>query len=202
MFKVPAADRADDLLGEGRDRRADAVAVRAQLRAQSRHHQPQDVQDFGHGQDRAARSWSRRPRAEGKRGRQVIDPVHVRTLCLGQPAAAVGAQAREVPLHTFGVQGAHGERRLARSGHADDSDRAPQRHIDVDVAQVVMPGAADTDGIGQRSGHGSISRHITCLSRTARPRRDRQPPAPVRGVSQSYGFSGVDGTARALVEAQ
>ena len=172
MLEVRTADRADDLLGKRRDRRADAVAVRAQVRAQPRHHQPQDVQDFGHGPDGAARSRDRRPLPQGERGRQVIDPVHVRALRLGQPAAAVGAQAGEVALHALGVQGADGQRRLARSGHADDGDRAPQRHVDVDVAQVVMPGAVHADGIGQRSGPGpACRRHITYLSRMTRPRR-------------------------------
>jgi hypothetical protein len=46
MLKVRTADRADDFLGERRDRRVDAVTVRAQVRAKPRHHQPQDVQDF------------------------------------------------------------------------------------------------------------------------------------------------------------
>ena len=119
MLEVRTADRADDLLGERRDRRADAVAVRAQVRAEPRHHQPKHVQDLRHGPDGAARPGDRRPLTQGKRGREVVDPVHVRALCLGQPTAAVRAQAGEVPLHAFGVQGAEGERRLARPGHAD-----------------------------------------------------------------------------------
>ena len=189
MFKVRTADRADDLLGKRRDRRADAVAVRAQVRAQPRHHQPQDVQDFGHGPDGAARSWNRRPLPQGKRGRQVIDPVHVRALCLGQPAAAVGAQAREVSLHAFGVQGADGERRLARSGHADDGDRAPQRHVDVDVAQVVMPGAAHADGIGQRSGTES-ARAVIVATYAGRRRPAPGPSISTPGVCAQAGGQG------------
>jgi hypothetical protein len=161
-FKVCPADRADDLLGEHRDRRVDAVTVRAQVRAQPRHHQPQDVQDFGHGPDGAARSRDRRPLPQGERGREVIDPVNVRALRLGEPTAAVRAQAGEVPLHALGVQGAYGQRRLARSGYPDDSDCAPQRHVDIDVAQVVVPGAAHADSDGHCLGPGSISgRHIS-----------------------------------------
>lgn len=179
MFKARTADRADDLLGKLRDRRADAVAVRAQVRAQPRHHQPQDVQGFGHGPDDAAPSRNRRPLQQSKSGREVIDPVHVGALYLGQPAAAVGAQAGEVPLHALGIQGAEGQRRLARPGHPYDGHRAPQRHVDVDVAQVVIAARRARRWQRAASRARSISRHhITYLSSMARPRRDRQPPGP------------------------
>ena len=165
VLEMRAAHRADDLLAERGDRRPDAVAVRAQVRAQPRHHQPQHVEHLRHRADRAARPRYRRALPQRQRGRQVVDPVHVRPLGLGQPPAAVGAQALQEPLHALGVQRAHGQRRLARPGHADHRDRPPQRHVNVDVPQVVVPGPAHADDRGQGARHGDIiSRHTRQLS--------------------------------------
>ena len=69
---------------------------------------------------------------------------------------------QEEPLHALGVQRADGQRRLARSGHVDHRDRPPQRHVDVDIPQVVVPGPAHADKRGQSSRHGNItSRHTS-----------------------------------------
>ena len=160
VLETCTAHRADDLLAERGDRGPDAVAVRAQVRAQPRHHQPQHVEHFRHRAHRAARPRYRRPLPQRQRGRQVVDPVHVRPLGLGQPPAAVGAQALQEPLQALGVQRAHRQRGLARSGHADHGDRPPQRHVHVDISQVVLPGPAHADDRGQCTRHGNIaSRH-------------------------------------------
>ncbi len=157
MLEPRAAHRADDLLVVGSDRRRDPMAVRAQVRRQPRRHQAQHVEHLGHGADRAARPryWRALPQCE--RGRKVVDPVDVRPLRLRQPPAAVGAQPLQEPLQALGVQRAHGQRRLARSGHADHRDRPPQRHVNIDVAQVVVPGPAHANDRGQGSRHGHIT---------------------------------------------
>ena len=67
-------------------------------------------------------------------------------LRLADPAPAVGADLLQEAVHPLGVEGSAGQRRLARSGHADDHDRPPQRHIHVEVAQVVVAHAAHFDG--------------------------------------------------------
>ena len=200
MLETRAAHRADDLLAVGSDRRRDAVAVRAQVRAQPRHHQAQHVEHLRHGADRAARPRYRRALPQRKRGRQVVDPVHVRPLGLGQPPAAVGAQALQEPLHALGVQRAHGQRRLARPGHADHRDRPPQRHVDVDISQVVVPGPAHADDRGQGSRHGNVTGRLASgwhrLSvrglrepryRCLRVHRGLPPPSAAARVSQERG---------------
>ena len=156
VLEMRAAYRADDLHALRSDRRIDAVAVRAQMRAQPRHHQAEHVEHLGHRPDRAARPRYRRALPQRQRGRQVVDPVHVRSLRLGQPPSAVGAQAFQEPVHALGVQRADGQRRLARTGHSDHGDRAPQRHIDVE-SEVVVPCAAHADDPGQRSRHPQIT---------------------------------------------
>ena len=124
-LEVRTAHGAHDLHLLRRDRRRDVVAVRALVRAQPRHHQAQDVEDLGHGPDRAARPGHRGALAERQRGRQVVDPVHGRALGLGQPPAAVGAQGLQEAVHALGVQGADGQRRLPGSGYADDGHGPP-----------------------------------------------------------------------------
>jgi hypothetical protein len=148
-LEVRAAHGAHDLHLLRRDRGPDAVAVRAQVRPQPRHHQARDVEDLGHGPDGAARAGHRRALAERQRGRQVVDPVHGRALGLAQPPAAVGAQGLQEAVHALGVQGADGQRGLPGSGYADDGDGLPQRNVHVHVPQVVVPGAAYLDGARQ-----------------------------------------------------
>ena len=113
VLEARAAHGAHDLHGLRCDRRPDEMAVRAQMRAEPRHHQPQDVQDLGHGPDRAARPGYRRALPQRQRGRQVADLIDVRPLRLREPPPAVGAQALQEPVHALGVEGADGQRRLA-----------------------------------------------------------------------------------------
>jgi hypothetical protein len=89
-----------------------------------------------------------------QRGWQVADPVDVRPLGLGQPPAAVGAQGLQETVHALGVEGADGQGGLAGAGDADDGHGPPQRDVHVEIAQVVVPGAAHFDGGRQRAGHG------------------------------------------------
>ena len=178
------AHGAGDLLGECGDRRVDPVAVRAQVRAQARHHEAHDVEHFRHGDDGAARAGYRRALPQRQRGRQVVDAVHVRTLCLGQPSAAVGAQTLQKPLHALGVQRPDRQRRLARPGYTDHRDRAPQRDVDVEVAEVVVPSSVHANGSRQviqlrRRSHQSAGSASDLV--TARPR----PPCSCRSPKDS-----------------
>lgn len=86
----------------------------------------------------------------------MVDAVDIRPLRLGEPTAAVRAQALKEPVHALGVQRADGQRRLARPRHADHRDHPPQRHVNVDVPQVVVPRAAHADERGQGPRYGEI----------------------------------------------
>jgi hypothetical protein len=139
-----------DLHGLGGDRRRHVVPVRAAVGAEPRHGQPQHVEHLAHRADRAARPGHGRALAQGEGGRQVVDAVGVGPLGLGEPPPAVRAQALEEAVQALGVERAHGQRRLARAGHPGDHDRAPERHVHVEVAQRVVPDAARLDGPRQR----------------------------------------------------
>ena len=143
------AHRAGHLRALGRHRRRDRVTVRADMRAQPRHDQPEHVEHFAHSPDGAAHPGDGRPLAQGEGSGQVIDPVGVRPLRLAQPPPAVGGQALEEPLHALGVQGPGGERALTRAGHPGHRHHAPQRDVDVEVPEVVVPDAARLDGSRQ-----------------------------------------------------
>ena len=172
VFEVDTAGGADQLRCLGRDGRRDQVAVRAAVRAEPRHHQPQHVEDLAHRADRAARPRDRWALAQCQRGWQVGDPVDVGPFGLLDPPPAVGAQPLQEAVHPLGVEGAAGQRGLARAGHADDRDGPPQRDVDVQVAQVVVAHAADLDGPRQpvrdgrprqlRAGSSSVTAGITC----------------------------------------
>jgi hypothetical protein len=60
-----------------------------------------------------------------------------------EQAARVGSHALEVAALRFGVEGAEGERRLPRARNAGEDDQRVPRDADVDVLEIVEPGAAD-----------------------------------------------------------
>ena len=125
------------------------------MRAQPGHDQPQDVEHLAHRPDRAARTGDRGTLAQGEGGRQVVDAIGVGPLGLGQPAAAVGAQPLQKPLHALGVEGADGQRRFSRTGNACHDHRSPERDVHVDVHQVVVAHPRTSMTRGSEPGTGS-----------------------------------------------
>ena len=80
-----------------------------------------------------------------------LDRVDVRLLHPLEELPGVGRQRFDVAALPLGVDGVEGERRLARPAHAGHDDQRPRRQGDVDVLEVVGPGAANDDlapGVG------------------------------------------------------
>ena len=156
-LEARAAHGAHDLHALRRDRRPDEVAVRAQMRAQPGHHQPQDVRTSV-----MVPTVLRGPGTGGRwRSASAGGRWSIRSTSGRCAWAASGGCRCSAPPGSGACprrRGSDGQRGLPGSGYADDGDGPPQRNVHVQVPQVVAPGAADLDGAGQVGGHRQRSR--------------------------------------------
>ena len=87
----------------------------------------------------------------------------LRLLHLADELPGVGAEAFDVAPLALGIDRVHGQRGLARSARPAADGQLVAGNIDVDVLEVVLPGAADLDeagGVGVRNGR----RRATCVA--------------------------------------
>ena len=88
-------------------------------------------------------------------GRQPGDHLHLGIVALLDEAARVRGDGFKVAALGFGVDGAEGERGLARARDARERHNGVARHIHVHVPQVVLPRAPDPDeAVRQMAGSG------------------------------------------------
>ena len=138
----------DRLAGGGRVGGADAGPEQAHV-----------VVDLGDRADGAARVAAGGLLLDGDGRRQALDAVHVGLAHQFEELAGVGGQAFHVAALALGVDGVEGEGGLAGAAEAGDDGEAVARDLDVDVLEVVLARAADTDvgGHGRSScGHGAF----------------------------------------------
>ena len=140
-----------------------SVSVRAEVGGQPGEHQADDVEQLGRGAERRADPGDSGTLPQGEGGGNVADGVDIGTGGLGHATAGVGRQSLDIAAGAFGVEDAHGQRRLARPGDAGDGDEGVQGHVDVDAAQVVHAGTADLDRCG-RGRIPSFGRHIVIVA--------------------------------------
>ena len=133
----------DDLLGRLRlDRAAAVVAVRV---ADPGPEQAQVVVDLGDRADCRARVAAGGLLVDRDRRREPLDRVHVGLVHLAQELARVGRQRLDVAALALGVDRVEREARLARAGQPGDHDEGVARQPQVQVLEVVLPGARDDD---------------------------------------------------------
>jgi hypothetical protein len=79
-------------------------------------------------------------------GREPLDGVHVGLLHESQELPGVGGERLDVAALPLGVDRVERQRGLAGAGQPRDHGQAVARDRDVDVAEVVLAGAADDQG--------------------------------------------------------
>src|SRR5262249_43208948 len=104
------------------------------------------VVDLGDGADGRARVATGRLLLDADRGRQPAQVVHVGLLHLPHELPGVARQRLDVAPLALRVQGAERQRRLPRARDAGEDDQLVAGQVEVDVAEVVLAGAADDDG--------------------------------------------------------
>ena len=125
-------------------------------------HQAQAVQKLGHGAKGGAHPGHAGPLVEGQCGGNIADLVHLRLFGLGHPAAGIGGKGLQIAAGALGVEDTQRQRGLAGAGHARNADDLVERHIYVDILQVVHPRAPHPDGGGE-SGTGFVVHRVSFL---------------------------------------
>jgi hypothetical protein len=95
---------------------------------------------------------------DGDRGRDAVDAVHLRLVHAVEELARVRREGLDVAALALRVDRVEDQRGLARARHAGDDNELPQRNVEVERAQVVLPRAADADAIVAVRGHGPGAR--------------------------------------------
>src|SRR5262249_14978699 len=124
----------DRQAGGGRVGDADAGEQQAQI-----------VVDLRHRADGRARVLRGRLLLDRDRRREAVDRVDVRLLHQLEELPRIGRQRLDVAALALGIDGVEGERRLAGARQPRDHHQAVAGHLDVDVLQVVLAGAANDD---------------------------------------------------------
>jgi len=141
------------LHGLARDRElADGAAGLADAREE----QAQVVRDLGRRPDGGAGIAAHRLLLDRDRRREAVDRIDVGTRHLVEELPRIGGQGLDVAALTLGVDRVEGERGLSGAREARDHDEAVARDADVEVGEVVLPGAAHDDlpGAGDLVAHG------------------------------------------------
>src|SRR5262249_11046651 len=136
-------DAADDLLaGLGGDGPA---ALRTVALADAGVEDAQVVVDLGDGADGRARVAAGRLLLDADGRRQAGEVIDVGLLELAEELPGVAGEGRDVAGLPLRVERVERQGRLARAAHAGEDDELVARQVEVDVAEVVLAGAADDD---------------------------------------------------------
>ena len=76
---------------------------------------------------------------------QALDGVHLGLFHLADELAGIGGEALHVPALALGVDGVEGQRAFAGAGQAREDDELVPGDGEVDILQIVFPGAPDDD---------------------------------------------------------
>jgi hypothetical protein len=138
------------VLQAGEDRRRRVAPDRtcadaAEQPCAPREQQLQVIVQLGHRADRAARCPHRIGLVDRDRGRHAFDSVHRRPVHAVQELARVRRERLHVAALALGVQRIEYERTLAGARHAGHYDQFTRRDVDIEVAKIVLPRAANAD---------------------------------------------------------
>jgi hypothetical protein len=163
MDGLTAFGAVERLLGSDVEGRLLPVPVRAEVGGQPREHQANDVEQLGRGAERRADPGDSGALPQSKGGGYMADGVDIGAGGLSHASTSVRRQSFDIAAGAFGVEDSHGQGGFARTGDAGDGDEGIQRHVDVDVLQVVHAGAAHLDRCGRGSVPG-FGRHIVIVT--------------------------------------
>ena len=128
-----------------RDRQRGSVimSVGTAVAGQPGEHQPQTVEQFGAGPERAADPRHAGTLMQSQRSGHIKNFIHLRSRRLSHASAGISGQRFQIPPRTFRIEHAQCERGFPRTRHPGDPDDLMQRDIHVDIFQVMDPCSAD-----------------------------------------------------------
>jgi len=121
------------------------AALGAVGRAHPGPEEPQVVVDLRHRAHGGAGVFAGGLLVNGDGGGKSLDIVHIRLVHLAQEHPGVGGETLHIPPLAFGVDGIEGQGALAGAGEARHHHQLVPGDGDVDIFQVVDPGALDDD---------------------------------------------------------
>jgi hypothetical protein len=107
------------------------------------------VGQLGHRPDRRARGPHRVGLVDGDRRKDAVDAVDLGPVHAVQELPGVRRERLDVATLALGVDGVEDQRALPGARYAGDDHQLAQRNVEVELAQVVLPGAADADRIAR-----------------------------------------------------
>ena len=113
-------------------------------------HKTQAVKKFGAGAEGGADAGHAGPLVQGEGGGHVEDFIDIGLRGLGHAAARVGRERLEVTSRALGVKHTQRQRGFAGAGHPRHGHDFVQRHVYIDVFEVVHARAPDADMRGAR----------------------------------------------------
>ena len=154
----------------------DLVAARAVEDADLGEQELQVVVQLGHGADRGARGLYRPGLVDGDGGRDVLDGVDVGLLHAVEELARVRREALDVAALALRVEDVERDGGLARPADAGHHRQRVEGNLEVEVLEVVLPGAANVypalihDGWESGCGMAGGVRVIRCRAFAGLPR--------------------------------
>ena len=124
----------DGLAAIGAVRRADGAVNHAQV-----------IVDLGDRADRGARRTRGGFLLDGDGRRKALDGINIRALHLIEKLPRVGGKRFDVAALAFGVKRIESERGFTRTGKPCDHGERVAGYFQMNILQVVLPGAPDND---------------------------------------------------------
>ena len=150
----------------------------------AREQHPQVGVDLGDGADGAAAARAEALLVDDDARRDVPDGLHGRARELRQAAAGIGAERLDELALRLGADGVEDERRLPAAAHSREGDEPVLGDVDVDVLQVVCPGAPNLD-VGHVRRSSPANRRLRSSRRRNSQRDRRVAQRPLLAPSQS-----------------
>ena len=122
-------------------------ALRAVRVTDAREKQPHVVVDLGDGADRRARVAAAPLLVDRDRRGEPVDVVDVRFLHLTEELPGIGGERLHVTALALGEDRVKRQRALARPGQPGQDDELVTRNVDIDILEIVLPGAAHADPV-------------------------------------------------------
>ncbi len=101
------------------------------------------VVQFRHCADGRARSAHRIRLVDGDRRRDPLDAFDLRLVHAVEELPGIGGEGFNIPPLPLGIDGVKGEGGFSRAGDTSDDDQLPQRQVEIETFEIILPGAAD-----------------------------------------------------------
>ncbi len=105
------------------------------------------IGDLRHRADRGAGGFDGVALFDGDGGGNAFDAVRLGLVHAVEELAGIGRKGLDIAALALGKEGVKGQGTLARAAQAGDDDQLAERHVEIEVFQVVLPDAPQADAV-------------------------------------------------------